>query len=208
MTNEEASYLAGVIDSDGCISVRRQQRKGRSRPIYYQGTISVVNRHWGLLEWIKEITGAKSIHILHDETKSWARDEWCQSYRWQANGRTGRDILIKIKPYLKVKIKQADLYIELYNLKQNVSNSKFKYNKVSDRYDEIVRLIMSYNKKGKEYLINNGMNCWDPKSKDMVISSQVEQACSEGSETTGDDTILSCNTRYSIPLEREDIVHA
>lgn len=181
MQEHEKAYLAGFLDADGCITIRRYKRDKRRRKNYYNGVVYLINRDRNVLEWAfdKCKSGNLSIGQKPQNTK------WCQTWKLVWSGRTGYELLKQIRPYLHTKSKQADLYIELYELKHN-HMTQLEYSEKEKRYEELKVLCAAYNKKGPEYLLNNGVNSGKPKEKSMAILSQAAGTPAEGAETTGE----------------------
>ena len=182
MREVEKAYLAGFLEADGCITIRKYRRDKRRRKDYYGGCVTIVNRNKDVLEWMQNITncGRLRINRVNDRNPKWSN---CYILTW--NGNIGATIIKAIRPYLQMKHKQADLYCEMFNIKKN-HMSQEQYNKAEQRYEEIKILVASLNRKGPKYLSNNGMNSGNPKSKDKAILSQVVGTPTEGAEITGE----------------------
>jgi hypothetical protein len=142
MREEEKAYLAGFLEADGCISIRKFKRNKRRRKDYYGGVVSIVNTNKGILEYFHKLIGKGTIHVLCKGTAKWKR-----SYRYQINGREASKVLAEIRPYMKMKYKQADLFCEMYDVKQNHMTQE-QYDKAEQRYEEIKVLVAALNKKG------------------------------------------------------------
>lgn len=167
MREVDKAYLAGFLEADGCITVRKYRRDKRRRKDYYGGTVNIVNRNYNVLEWCQDITGAGT---LRKQRQTPVNLNWCTTYVLNWHGRSGSDLLKILMPYLRMKNKQADLYCEMFDMKKN-HMSQDEYNKAEQRYEEIKILVAALNKKGPKYLSNNGMNSGKPKSKDRAILS-------------------------------------
>jgi len=142
MREEEKAYLAGFLEADGCISIRKFKRDKRRRKDYYGGVVSIVNTKKSILEYFQKLIGKGTIHVLNKGTAKWKR-----SYRYQINGREASELLRIIRPYMKIKDKQADLYCEMYRIKMTHMTQE-QYNKAEERYEEIKLLMTALNKKG------------------------------------------------------------
>ena len=104
------SYLAGIIDGEGCLRVNRMnpQNLPKAKNKRYSATIVV-----GMVE--------KVIPQLLQETLGGSLREECvperrSIFRWAVTGRFQiKEILSKLLPYLIVKRPQAELLLELVN---------------------------------------------------------------------------------------------
>jgi len=105
------AYLAGVIDSDGSIiltPVNPKKQPNSLRPI-----VSITNRDFAMLKWIKDTFGGWLSTINHP---SLGRPRWRIAYVLQISYKQGcRGILQGILPFLKVKQRQAEIVLEFTN---------------------------------------------------------------------------------------------
>lgn len=110
LTATEISYMAGVVDSDGCISIGKM--KGRFNKTQrtvnprYVLTLIVTNTNVDLMEWlVKKFEGRmksrKKVKPNHKTTWNWVLD----------HGKALHTLRL-IKPYLIVKKEQAKTGIE------------------------------------------------------------------------------------------------
>ena len=102
LEDTKLAYIAGIVDGEGCISVRKRGIHG-SLPL-----ISVVNTNWEVLKLIKDTFGG-SISI-HNRPKTEA-SKWC--YIWRQSCLPAAETLERLLPYLIVKKKHALLAIQL-----------------------------------------------------------------------------------------------
>jgi hypothetical protein len=61
MTNEHIAYIAGFLDGEGYITIRRANR-GTARNPSYRLVIGFTNTYLPVLEWIKSVVGAGCIN--------------------------------------------------------------------------------------------------------------------------------------------------
>ena len=97
-------YLAGVIDSDGCISISKMKagKQGTKAPRYVL-TVNVVNTSEVLMRWLVENFGGRyknrvRVSLAHRQTFDW----------FYCNGKAA-DLLTLVEPFLLVKREQARL---------------------------------------------------------------------------------------------------
>lgn len=106
LMKEKWSYLAGLMDGEGCISVSRQinnyNNRGRSDYIQYGFRISVTNTNLKLMKWLISTFGG----VYY--TKREATKKHSTSYEWRPKGRgNNEEVLLGILPYLVIKLEQA-----------------------------------------------------------------------------------------------------
>lgn len=98
----DVSYMAGLVDGEGCIGIRKQKRP-TGNPNYVAHTcIGSSDRH--VLEWCKEIWGGS----IAPQKTSTNRPFWLWALGPAAAGQLLRDIRL----YLKIKQDQAWLILE------------------------------------------------------------------------------------------------
>ena len=200
MQTADAAYFAGFIDADGTITVDRQKRYAKRflRSYYYTPRIKICNRDKSVLDFFNDLTLGTASYTKRRWPKN-KKNIWCEVWVMSWTSQPIRAFLPTILPYLRTKKKQALLVLEMLAMKKDTSKlskehvqQQFKlisedYSKKLSRYDEIFRLVRSYNARGPEYLVNNGVNSGNPKSNmDMAILSQAGGTPSEGAETTGE----------------------
>ena len=108
-------YLAGVIDSDGCISISKM-RAGRQRTANprYVLTVNVVNTSESLMVWLVKKFGGRY------KVRRKANDLHKTTYDWWYNNGKAIWLLDLIEPFLIVKNRQAKLGIRfIRNWKTN-----------------------------------------------------------------------------------------
>lgn len=108
LTETEKAYIAGVIDSDGCISFRRRNRKNNQNG-HCDIIINIVNTGKILIDYVYSITGIGYITKKRGEIKTNRKDH----YRWNLGSKTAWEFLELIYPYLVLKRKRAKLAISL-----------------------------------------------------------------------------------------------
>lgn len=104
-TIENLSYLAGIIDGEGCIGLEHlSPTKGRKKD-YYACRLTVINTSQKLMERLKKtFKGSYSARKKIDGRKI--------CYRWHVFGDDLEKALIALIPYLDLKKAQAELVME------------------------------------------------------------------------------------------------
>jgi hypothetical protein len=105
MNKLTAAYLAGVIDSDGCIDIYRSKRKGCVSGYSDRARVRIGMMDKELIEWLKKSFGGYLHYTKRVDTKSKAKP----FYVWHLDGgKQLKPFIDAIYPYLKVKKKQAE----------------------------------------------------------------------------------------------------
>jgi len=107
-TTNQLCYLAGVLDSDGCISISKMKAgKQRTKNPRYVLAVTVVNTSKVLMDWLVEKFGGtyKQRKRLSEKHKT--------TYDWLFSNSKAAGILELVEPYLVSKKGQAQVGIEL-----------------------------------------------------------------------------------------------
>jgi len=113
MSKLTASYLAGYLDGEGYFGIIPVYKKKS-----YTSKIKVASVDKEIIYWLKNSYGGNVWkRKFYDNSKD--------AYTWTLEGKNLLPFLEKIKPYLKIKRKQAELLIE----KEKIKAKQHKYNK-------------------------------------------------------------------------------
>jgi len=113
MSKLTAAYLAGLIDGEGSLEIRKKGRK-------YEARIRVWMVNYELIKWLYDSFGGFLGKREFDNNCKTA-------YGWTIKGKKQVEPIIKkIRPYLKVKKNQAELIIKFLKTFDNCSFVKVK----------------------------------------------------------------------------------
>lgn len=141
-------YLAGFMDGEGSIMITKLSPRESSRA-YYRARIDLANTDWRALEEIRDQYGG----ILVAGPRQ--RDTWKTAYHlvW-TDGRVAR-LLARLRPYLRLKRKQADLVLEFINhVKDTVQTKEGRFfaphpKRVVEFRDTLYRKMKGLNMRGR-----------------------------------------------------------
>lgn len=97
-------YAAGFFDGEGCFHVARRA-DGRSR--HYYGVVKLAQKTPEVMQMFADEWGGKVYY-----NKSW------QGWQWHVTGDNSRLFALDMWPYLLVKKRQAELYIEFMHIRK------------------------------------------------------------------------------------------
>lgn len=146
MDSSKWSYLAGLFDGEGCVSIASRPHhtvdKRNGREVTWKRTsmqISIANTNLSLMKWLVANFGG----VYYSMTP---QDERCKPrYSWQPKGAKNREnFLLGILPYLVIKREQVQLGLEYVRLPLTA---------VAQR-DAIVARCGLLNQKGKSVTTN------------------------------------------------------
>lgn len=117
MRKTDLAYLAGVLDSDGYITVNRTTRNkaGGRKQVCHTAKVGIAGTRRQPHDFAASLFGGS---VFAYEPKNPAHRT---QFQWQVSGRMAVPILRSVRPFLLIKGPQADLAIELQKLiaKQN-----------------------------------------------------------------------------------------
>lgn len=129
---EKLAYLAGVIDSDGCISF-----DGRNHP-----RITITNTRRELLDSLqKQFGGSLSCQLFRN------RPAWRPAWLWTLSTTQAVTLLTQLRCWLRLKQEQADLVIEAFYATRNPERNKLTEEQIALRENHQQRMH-SLNKRG------------------------------------------------------------
>jgi len=138
MKSKNWSYLAGIVDGEGNISITQNTRKNGWNQ--FQFLFSIKNTDLRLMQWLVENFGG----VYYNQPSS--NLTWKLSYSWRPKGRKNKEeILLGILPYLLLKKEQALLALEYVRLDPHVQ---------SPRRREIAKRCTELNQRGKSVETN------------------------------------------------------
>lgn len=110
MSQTEAAYVAGLLDGEGCFSVfqKKDGAVGLSLSLY------MTNRE--VMDAVKKYTGT-TCNILPIKGRENRKDQWL----WKPSLSEAKVLVEQILPYLIVKRRNAELFIELLELRKHSS---------------------------------------------------------------------------------------
>jgi hypothetical protein len=130
----QLAYLAGVIDSDGCIAILRHQARESNQSIRptYDLKIIINQADGGAINYIRGIYGGTVTSQF-----SYAGTI---IYTWRLNHEKSGELCKQLIPYLRIKKKQAEIAVQFWYYKQKCESiRKFLMAKHSDGFDSIGR---------------------------------------------------------------------
>jgi len=144
MSKLTASYLAGYIDGEGYLGIIPNCHKSS-----YTAKLKIASVDKEIIDWLKDSYGGSIWkRKFHNNSKD--------AYNWTLEGKNLLPFLEKVRPYLKLKKKQADLLIQKEKIKRDIH----KYNKgarngivyskeIKEKIDYFYKEIRKLNHRGK-----------------------------------------------------------
>lgn len=143
--NELYAWMAGFVDGEGSIGICSV---GKNKQ--YAAKLTVCNTNKESVDiFTKEFGGKTRLRNYKSERKI----KWKPCYEWQVTNLIALNAISKLRKYLKIKNKQADIVLELGKLKSLHSGAAFRWDKVlkADMYSKYAVLkskVQLLNKRG------------------------------------------------------------
>jgi hypothetical protein len=103
------SYVAGIVDGEGCIAIRRCKPTGSTKSTRYVAIVTVGNTSRNLIEYLVGLYGFGCV-TYRAPTKVRRG-----SYLWTVESKNARDVISPLRDYLLIKREQADVLVEFVN---------------------------------------------------------------------------------------------
>lgn len=170
MSKTNWSYLAGMIDGEGHISLLKNRQHRESEGFALTLNIGITNRSLPLMKWLIKEFGGVYYHRAHEN------QNWADRYDWSPKGKKNKEeILLGILPYLIIKREQALVALEFLRLDGKKNTSKRQ---------ELVARLNELNRRGKS-VTTNTLN--DSKPNYQFTMSLVKGESMRESELIGDN---------------------
>ena len=132
------AYLAGVLDSDGCIRISSNKVVHAQYPTHF-AVVVVTNTNESLMSWLQAEVGGN----VHSTTPRNAN--WKVRYDWRISGVNALDLIEAVLPYLVVKRTQAGVVLKM---RQLVSSGNRLTLELVERREQLSQQIGVLNKRG------------------------------------------------------------
>jgi hypothetical protein len=103
----ERGYAAGLIDGEGCISIKKVNNFNKKRNPEYSLQVSMNLLDAEPIDFMYGCFGGSIYHIKASEYDNQHKDNW----RWEINRKSAQQFLKQILPFLRIKKSQAELGI-------------------------------------------------------------------------------------------------
>jgi len=109
----EKSYIAGLVDGEGCIYIDKyKDKRNKSGNYNYCLRVSIANTFFGLMEWLgNKLSKEYHNHVLNQKGKEYINGRK-PCYVWKICGTNAINFLKEIYPYLIIKKKQCEKAFE------------------------------------------------------------------------------------------------
>ena len=143
LTEMQKAYIAGFIDGEGCIRVRRMRSRGKVCEFNFEAQVIVTNTNLDILEKLKNITGIGTLYVYKKFPKE-GEGKWKPCHRWQVVSSQAEDLLNAIYPYLEIKRKQTEAVLNFPYVGKGHRRTQEEYDNQMQHFSQIKEM----NKRG------------------------------------------------------------
>lgn len=145
LSKEQLAYMAGFVDADGSIGICSDSANAQCNL-----RLSVTNRDYRVVKIFANAFGTGKMrrreHVKHKN--------WQPIYEWTISANRALYAIKLMRPYLRIKSKQADLGIKLQQLKSSYSSNEKARNpklmaQLQSQYLRLKTKCHALNKRGK-----------------------------------------------------------
>ena len=148
-TTEESAYFAGIVDGEGTISC--QVTTGKSGNLHLRPNIVITNTSLALMQYMESIGMTATIKKNTNNKLYWLG--WTSGFQCQ-------DLIVKIRPFLRIKHRHADILTEIISIRYQQKLSDLPTQHIMDLLAELKDL----NRRGSSLLD-------DLKRADLLLTS-------------------------------------
>lgn len=142
MKETDKAYFAGIVDGEGCISVRKATSRNCT---WIRGSLHICMSNKPVLEYLASLAEEVGVLCLCDDQRA-KRNGWKPMWHWVMSTQQAAKILKIVLPYLRVKRVQAELLIELASIRDG-HNGRVKNR--PERQLEIMNACKALNHRGR-----------------------------------------------------------
>ncbi len=140
LSEADKGYIAGIIDGEGCIGLSKYYRKsGRVR---YSPLVRIQMTDYETIRYFYD-TFSGSYCYKRKAPLNW-KDQW----QWAIDFRGGYEFIKCLLPYLRIKKRQAEMFIEYYDNAVFVKGKKLSEREIESR-ENYYQALKKLNKRGK-----------------------------------------------------------
>jgi hypothetical protein len=106
MKRDDAIYLAGLFDGEGCVQFHRRYKRIRKRRNPYNAltcTLDIAMTDKPTIEYVKKITGIGSVTKRIKNKSPSSKPHWKDQWRWNVSHRQAYEIAKHIAPFAVTK---------------------------------------------------------------------------------------------------------
>lgn len=142
MSEVELAWAAGLFDGEGCIQIQKGKVIGKRKSPKYSLKVTLLMAQFHVVCLFMDIVGEGKIY---KQKAPKGGVVWC----WAAHAQKAKNALIKIMPYLKYKLPQAELGVTFQN---SLISKKFKtlQQSVIDFREDVFKRMKSLKRVGME----------------------------------------------------------
>lgn len=142
LKDTDAAYIAGILDGEGCISItfREPREVSREKNSQVMIQVRVAMTDYETIKWLAEVTGSADKVFYYASKVTHHKDRWT----WAPTLAQAYEIISQCLPYMKTKKRQAEIFLELVDIRRASTRSYRDW----DSQFALVSENMALNKRG------------------------------------------------------------
>jgi hypothetical protein len=149
------AYLAGFIDADGSITITIERSKDKKGNLKEQYCVKIAAHNCKIepIELLRrEFGGGKVRHKKTGKAKN--HDNWRPCYEWMLTKNKAAIAIRTLLPYLIIKRKQAELCLQVDDLKKKTNGAQRRWNpelnkEINNQFKLLKEEVNLLNKRGQ-----------------------------------------------------------
>src|SRR5262245_3856130 len=139
----DLAYIAGLFDADGCFSIGRKRVNGQAKWLL---RAILTNGDLGLCQWVQTTLG---YGVCYESRFQQPRPNWMPVHRFQAMAGAGRLTAWLLLPYLRTKLRRAELVAFYPTMPKRGMRTRFKREWYTTAQDLVAQELRALNVRGR-----------------------------------------------------------
>ena len=119
MNDIDLAYIAGLFDGEGSITLARLQHKVWNKGSDFSLRVRIHNTRKPVLEWVAKTIGGKIYTASH-----YPKGGHNEVFQWLITGPSAIALLLKLKPYIKIKGPQIEIALAFQKTKEKIGDKR------------------------------------------------------------------------------------
>ena len=118
MTTNDAAYIAGLFDGEGCVQYKKYwDTKRKDRPKRYKVwriSLEMSMTDKSVIQWVHEVLGVGTVNINIKNKSPSSKPHWKNQWRWRCSHRDALTVAKLMWPFAQVKLHKLEQIIDHY----------------------------------------------------------------------------------------------
>ena len=118
MITNDAAYIAGLFDGEGCVQYKKYwDTKRKDRPKRYKVwriSLEMSMTDKSVIQWVHEVLGVGTVNINIKNKSPSSKPHWKNQWRWRCSHRDALTVAKLMWPFAQVKLHKLEQIIDHY----------------------------------------------------------------------------------------------